>query len=153
METFSALLAICAGNSPATGHTKCQWRGALVFTLICARINGWVNNREAGDSRRHRAHYDVNVMNHLWNESQCNINSCVWGSWLLSTPPRHQDCKCMTMLIEYIGIIWIRISMLFQYSLSSMPVKLQPAPIICSCLSNVSEIWMKIQNVFAIQCI
>ena len=45
-------------NSPHIG----QWRGALMFTLICARINGWVNNREAGDLRRHRAHYDVIVM-------------------------------------------------------------------------------------------
>ena len=39
-----------------------QWRGTLMFTLICARINGSVNNREAGDLRRHRAHYDVIVM-------------------------------------------------------------------------------------------
>ena len=41
---------------------KGQWRGALMFSLICTRINGWVNNREAGDLRRHRAHYDVIVM-------------------------------------------------------------------------------------------
>ena len=33
-----------------------------MFTLICAWINGWVNNREAGDLRRHRAHYDSTVM-------------------------------------------------------------------------------------------
>ena len=33
---------------------KGQWRGALMFTLIWARINGWVNNREAGDLRRYR---------------------------------------------------------------------------------------------------
>ena len=45
-------------NSPHTG----QWRGALVFSLICAWINGWVNTREAGDLRRQRAHYDVTVM-------------------------------------------------------------------------------------------
>ena len=45
-------------NSPHKG----QWRGTLVFSLICAWINGWVNNREAGDLRRHRAHYDVIVM-------------------------------------------------------------------------------------------
>ena len=45
-------------NSP---H-KSQWRGALTFSLICAWINGWVNNREAGDLRRHRALYDVIVM-------------------------------------------------------------------------------------------
>ena len=64
MKTFSALLAICAGNSPVPVNSphKGQWRGALMFTLICARINGWVNNCEAGDLRRNRAHYDVIVM-------------------------------------------------------------------------------------------
>ena len=41
---------------------KGQWRGALVFSLICAWINGWVKNGEAGDMRRRRAHYDVTVM-------------------------------------------------------------------------------------------
>ena len=41
---------------------KGQWRGALMFTLICARINSWVNNGEAGDLRRHPGHYDVIVM-------------------------------------------------------------------------------------------
>ena len=30
--------------------------------FICAWTYGWVNNREAGDLRRHRAHYDVIVM-------------------------------------------------------------------------------------------
>ena len=30
--------------------------------FICARINGWINNREAGDLRRNRAHHDVIVM-------------------------------------------------------------------------------------------
>ena len=34
-----------------------------MFSLIWAWINGWVNNREAGDLRRYRAHYDVTVMN------------------------------------------------------------------------------------------
>ena len=38
---------------------KGQWLGALMFSLILARINAWVNNREAGDLRCHRAHYDV----------------------------------------------------------------------------------------------
>ena len=45
-------------NSPHKG----QWRGALVFSLICAWTNAWVNNREAGDLRRHCAHYDVIAM-------------------------------------------------------------------------------------------
>ena len=42
-------------SSPRKG----QWRGALIFSLICVWINGWVNNREAGDLRRRRIHYDV----------------------------------------------------------------------------------------------
>ena len=68
METFSALLALCAGNSPVPVNSphKGQWRGALMFTLICARINDWVNNREAGDLRRHLDHYDVIVMKDRW---------------------------------------------------------------------------------------
>ena len=45
-------------NSPNKG----QWCGALMFSLICAWRNGWVNNREAGDLRRQRAHHDVIVM-------------------------------------------------------------------------------------------
>ena len=64
METFSALLAICAVNSPVTDEFphKGQRRGALMFSLICAWIYGWVNNREAGDLRRHHAQYDGTVM-------------------------------------------------------------------------------------------
>ena len=64
MEPFSALLAICAWNSPVPVNSphKGQWRGALMLSLICVWINGWVNNGEAGDLRRHRAHYDVTVV-------------------------------------------------------------------------------------------
>ena len=47
---------------PVNSAHKGQWRGALMFSLICAWINGWVNNREAGDLRRHQAHHDVIVM-------------------------------------------------------------------------------------------
>ena len=52
METFSALLALCVGNSPVNSPHKGQWRRALMFSLICAWINGWVNNGEAGYLRR-----------------------------------------------------------------------------------------------------
>ena len=49
-------------RSPVNSPHKGQWRGALMFTLICARKNGWVNNHEAGDLRRYRGHYEVTVM-------------------------------------------------------------------------------------------
>ena len=65
METFSALLALWAGNSPVTGEFPSQNASDMelwCFLSICALINGWVNNREAVDLRRHRAHYDVTIM-------------------------------------------------------------------------------------------
>ena len=49
-------------RSPVNSLHKNQWRAALMFSLICVWINGWVNNRMAGDLRRYRAHYDVTVM-------------------------------------------------------------------------------------------
>ena len=63
MEIFSALLPFLRGfhRSPVNYPHKGQWRGALMFTLICVWINGWVKNREAGDLKRYRAHYDVIV--------------------------------------------------------------------------------------------
>ena len=49
-------------RSPVNSPHKGQWRGAVMFSLICARIIGWVNNGEAGDLRRQHAYYDVIVM-------------------------------------------------------------------------------------------
>ena len=49
-------------QSPVNSPHKGQWRGALMFSLICAWISNWVNNGEAGDLRRYRTHYDVTVM-------------------------------------------------------------------------------------------
>ena len=49
-------------RSPVTSPHKGQWRGALMFSLICVWINGCVNNREAGDLRRYRPHYDAIVI-------------------------------------------------------------------------------------------
>ena len=53
-----------------TGHLCGEFTGprpvtrsfAMMFSLICVWVNDWVNNREAGDLRRYRAHYDVSVM-------------------------------------------------------------------------------------------
>ena len=74
VETFFALLALCAENSPSMVNSphKGQWCGALMFSLNCTWINAWENNREVGDLRCHCAHYDVIVMwkytiyNKLW---------------------------------------------------------------------------------------
>ena len=34
-----------------------------MFSLICPWINGWINNRKAGNLRRRRAHYEIIIMN------------------------------------------------------------------------------------------
>ena len=78
---ISSLLAVPV-NSPHKG----QWRGALVFSLICVWINGWVNSREAADLRRYRTHYDVIVMTLLLN---------TWRAW--------------TSILNILIIIWINI--------------------------------------------
>ena len=59
-------------RSPVNSPHKGQWRGALMFSLICAWTNGWVNNRHASDLKRHCNHYDVTAVTikmfcvHLW---------------------------------------------------------------------------------------
>ena len=49
-------------RSPVNSPRKGQWRGTLMFSLICVWIIGWVNNREACELRHYWAHYDVIVM-------------------------------------------------------------------------------------------
>ena len=65
METFSALLALCAGNSPVTGEFPSQRPVTLGFDVFFDRLG--LNKRLSkhswfGDVRHHRAHYNVIVM-------------------------------------------------------------------------------------------
>ena len=79
IKIFSALLALYAGNSPVTGEFPPQRPLTRSFDVFFdLRLNGWVNNQDAGDLRRHRAKYDVTVM--------CRI--VIQGSeqpWVLAT--------------------------------------------------------------------
>ena len=66
MEIFSALLVICAGNSPVSNEFPAQRPVArsfdVFFDLRLNKRSTWVNNRDAGDLGHHRAHYVVIVM-------------------------------------------------------------------------------------------
>ena len=64
METFSAQLAICAGNSAVPDEFPTQRPVTRSFDVFFdLRLNyGWINNPEAGDLRRYRDHYDVTIM-------------------------------------------------------------------------------------------
>ena len=78
-------------NSPHEG----QWRGALMFSLICAWTHGWVNNRKAGDLRFYRALYDVTVM-----------ISNVLPSLLLSSCRSYFNFKMMLFHYDKYNSIW-----------------------------------------------
>ena len=64
METFSSLLAFCAGNSPVAGEFPAQRPVTQGFdvSLICVWNNSWVNNGDGGDLRRHRFYDALIVM-------------------------------------------------------------------------------------------
>ena len=79
METFSALLAICAGNSPVPGEFPAQrpvTRSFGVFFDLC--LNKRLSKQPRGWwFETHRGYYDVNVMHDafriidpLWGESK-----------------------------------------------------------------------------------
>ena len=101
MEKKSALLALCAGNSP-------------MFSLICAWINAWVNNRKAGGLSRHRAHYDAIVMFMLnrplgntfwWNLKQNTLFSL--QRTVSSANLRFQCVKCIDVAFRRPADIFI----------------------------------------------
>ena len=119
MEIFSASLSLSAGNSPMAGEFPAQrpvTQWTLMFIMIWAWTNVWANNREAGDLRCHRAHYNIIVMIDCWKfnfvgplrawqcwlewrsswwcERRCkDIRSSLWGRWewnrLVASEGRH----------------------------------------------------------------
>ena len=72
METFSALLAICAGNSPAPGEFPVQRLVTRSFDVFFdLRLNKRFSKQSwAYDLRRYRAHYDVIVMGNQCQRSK-----------------------------------------------------------------------------------
>ena len=62
-------------RSPVNSPHKGQWRAALMFSLVCTWTNGWVNNGDTGDLRRHRAQYHVTVMT-TPQSLRCGTDQC-----------------------------------------------------------------------------
>ena len=114
METFSRYWPFVRGihRSPVNSPHKGQWRGALMFSLICAGIDGWVNTREAGDLRRHRAHYDVIVMQGKVTLHWLNYH---WSSTQFKQIfPFHYDDVIMTTLASQITSLTVVYSIVYS---------------------------------------
>ena len=97
-------------RSPVNSPQKGQWHGALMFSLICAWINIWVNNREAGYLRRHRAHYDVTVMTQIFNwrngESSDIMTRYKPQSKLQNVPSRWRHMGAMAFEIRQLDCLF-----------------------------------------------
>ena len=105
MEIFSDLLDLCRGihRGPVNSPHKGQWRGTLIFSLISGRINAWVNNGEAANLRRNRAHYDIIVMRKL---SQIK-NKCPYlEAFVCEILDRQRRCKTNNSInVVYLSFI------------------------------------------------
>ena len=103
-------------RSPVNSPHKGQWRAALIFSLICAQINGWVNNCEAGDLRRNCAHYDVIVM---WN---CNGLQWTTGMPLVNKSLTQAILTEIHVSLDHNKLIFRHIYNVFWASLGRMDI-------------------------------
>ena len=112
-------------RSPVIPPHKGQWRGTLMLSLTCAWINGWVNNREAGDLRRHRAHYDVIVM--LMRKSQTKELRLPWTRALVQCHDQHiwVETKCWQFCRRHFQTHFLELnsSSWFQFHWNLFPMK------------------------------
>ena len=96
-------------RSPVNSPHKGQWRGALMFSLICVWINSWINNRKAGDLRRYRAHYDVIVMELDHTELRAWIGNHIQKRWSVFNHPFSIFNVNIAKQLFKLGHIWVNI--------------------------------------------
>ena len=89
-------------RSPVDSPHKGQWRGALMFSLICTWRNDWANNREASDLRRYPGHFDVTVMIHANLVDQNLFMTSLWfvaySDIFYSSPKGYNICLLSIVL-------------------------------------------------------
>ena len=119
-------------RSPVNSPHKGQWPGALMISLICARINGWVNNGEAGDLRRHRAHYDVIIM-----DIECVGQTRTW------LPQRYSFRVSLPMLQNNRN--WFHVS---QINLNTTRVNFFPNYVKGNNLHDIKSNWIQMRKPF-----
>ena len=104
-----ALLALCAGNSPATGEFPSQRPVTRSFDVFFhLRLNGWINNREAGGLRRPRHYYDAiecmcTFVARNTEKTHAHANpSCTFsGAKLYHYSASHQQLQCLLVMLCY----------------------------------------------------
>ena len=89
-------------RSPVNSPHKGQWRRALMFSLICACNNVWVNNDKAGDLRRYRSHYGVTVM-----RSRPTNQKLIGPSWTVSSNGHDSEPIRTDVAFRYFCMIFL----------------------------------------------
>ena len=105
-------------QSPVNSPHKDQWRGTLMFSLICTSTYCWANHRDVAELWRHGPHYDVIVMPHaicsFWlpqNLSQANTNVLQFFAMISWNPDDFMAIRCRPIIWPYddllsIGSTW-----------------------------------------------
>ena len=145
---------------PANSPHKGQWRGALMFSVICAQIYGWVNNRKSGDLRRH---YDVTVMQWELTTDICachistrghmgwsrfntgrDIKIGVWNSAFLVFRGHHASEK-YTMGIKILRLVTATLGRIYIYiCIFSICVRTS----VCVCEHTSAYIYICLWNIY-----
>ena len=126
-------------RSPLNSLPKGQWRGALTLSLICTWTKVWENHRDAGDLRRHRAHYEVTVMWKIMMKMYVDICICDWLHVQESLPRRHESLsfrESAAILIRNTGTVYAFNGQLARYinlwvaHAPGMPGTFSPPPLV-----------------------
>ena len=128
--------------SPHQDH----WRGALMFFLISAWINGWVNNREAGDLRRN-LHLNKRLSKQPWGWLFESLFRPMW---------RHRNETSLVLYIESTLIPMITLFLIQQHQSNLIPAlisKHMPSKAwvkftysFTNFNGNIMEVWQRISN-------
>ena len=120
METFAPLLALCVGQ--ANSLHKGRWRQALMFSLICTWINGWVDQHEAVDLRCQSAHCDVTLM--IISPTHGRPMRCLLWIWILIYVLQVLLLVVCSMIVNYHMILavsydnWLFCDRIWMYYMS-----------------------------------
>ena len=112
------------------------YRSTFMFSLICAWTNGWANNRDTGDLRRHHTHYGVTAMQERVLSKSSQIANFVatgaagchngnlwcrhWGQSL------HHDGSCTWQWVTMHVYVPDTLSLPNQTSVSQWPYRTEP---------------------------
>ena len=108
-----------------------------MFSLICVWINGWVNNREAGDLRRHRGHYDVIVM--VPDFTHILLGYSTGTQDIFTIAPIHRKIPCLHF---YPMFTWIFKHIVAQIQLPNVCNVISK----CVCFVKIVVFWFKFHS-------